>query len=152
MKRRDRVIKALNFEETARVPMDLGGMRSSSVSCFRYSELRKHLGLKEGLPLIYDDFQMLAIPEPDVLDALDCDVVFYDGRYSNAFDETEKFKYYDFNGRLPAMVADPSSYSVLENEDDVTTQGGNLLSIRLADTLDKLWQLSHPDSLTVDEE
>jgi len=115
MKRRDRVIKAMNFEETARVPMDLGGMRSSSVSCFRYSELRKHLGLKDGLPLIYDDFQMLAIPEPDVLDALDCDVVFYDGKYSSAFDETEKFKYYDFNGRLQAMVADPSSYSVMEN-------------------------------------
>lgn len=115
MKRRDRVLKALNFEETTRVPMDLGGMRSSSVSCFRYRELREYLGLKDGLPLIYDDFQMLAIPEPDVLDTLDCDVVFYDGRYSNAFDETEKFKYYDFNGRLPAMVANPSSYEVMEN-------------------------------------
>lgn len=116
MKRRDRIIDALNFKETKRVPMDLGGMRSSSVSCFRYSELRKYLGLKDGLPLIYDDFQMLAIPEPDVLDALDCDVVFVDGTYSNAFDETNKFKYYDFNGRLPAMVSDPSSYTVLENE------------------------------------
>ncbi len=115
MKRRDRVKKALNFEETSRVPMDLGGMRSTSVSCFRYSELRNYLGLKDGLPLIYDNFQMLAIPETDVLDALDCDVVFYDGKYSNALDETNKFKYYDFNGRLPAMVADPSSYSVMEN-------------------------------------
>lgn len=37
-------------------------------------------------------------------------------------------------------------YSVLENEDDVTTQGGDLLSRRLADTMDRLWQLSHPDS------
>lgn len=115
MKRRDRVISALNFKETDRVPMDLGGMRSTSVSCFRYSELRKFLGLKDGFPLIYDDFQMLAIPEPDVLDALDCDVVFFDGTYSNAFDETKKFKYYNFNGRLEAMVGDPSSYTVLEN-------------------------------------
>ncbi len=115
MKRRDRVIKALNFEETERVPMDLGGMRSSSISCFRYRELRKYLGLKDGLPMIYDDFQMLAIPEPDVLDILDCDVVFVDGTYSNAFDETDKFKYYDFNGRLPALVADPTSYTVLDN-------------------------------------
>ena len=31
-------------------------------------------------------------------------------------------------------------YSVLENEDDVTTQGGDLLSRRLADTMDRLWQ------------
>lgn len=37
-------------------------------------------------------------------------------------------------------------YSVFQNEDDVTTQGGDLLSRRLADTMDRLWQLSHPDS------
>ncbi|MBN2557727.1 MAG: hypothetical protein JXB33_03115 [Clostridia bacterium] len=115
MKRRDRVIKAFNFEEADRVPMDLGGMRSTSISCFQYSALRRYLGLEERLPLIYDDFQMLAIPEPDVLDALDCDVVFVDGKYSNAFDERHKFRYYDFNGRLPAMVGRPDSYSVLEN-------------------------------------
>jgi len=115
MKRRDRILKAFNFEETERVPMDLGGMRSSSVSCFRYAELRKHLGLEERLPLIYDDFQMLAIPEPDVLDTLDCDVVFFDGTYSNAFDERSKFSYYGFNGRLDAMVSDPSSYEVKQD-------------------------------------
>ena len=115
MKRRDRVIKALNFEETDRVPMDLGGMRSTSISCFQYAALREHLGLEKGLPLIYDDFQMLAIPEPDVLDILDCDVVFLDGTYSNAFDERNKFKFYNFNGRLDAMVADPESYEVLES-------------------------------------
>jgi len=115
MMRRERIIKAFEFKETERVPMDLGGMRSTSVSCFRYAELRKYLGLPEGLPLIYDDFQMLAIPEPDVLDRLDCDVVFLDGKYSNAFDERHRFKYYGFNGRLDAMVADPDSYTVLEN-------------------------------------
>lgn len=115
MKRRDRIIDALNFKETEKVPKDLGGMRSSSVSCFQYSKLRDYLGLREGLPLIYDTFQMLAMPEPDVLDALDCDVVFVDGRYSNAFDERGKFTYYDFNGRLPAMVDDPSLYKVHED-------------------------------------
>ncbi len=39
MNRRERVIKAFNFEETDRVPMDLGGMRSTSVSCFQYRDL-----------------------------------------------------------------------------------------------------------------
>ena len=125
MKRRDRVVSSLNFKETDRVPMDLGGMRSTSISCFRYSELRRYLGLKEGLPLIYDDGQMLAIPEPDVLDALDIDVVFVDGTYSNAFDETSKFQYYDFNGRLPAMVKDNSVYSVLE--DGTIARGDQLM-------------------------
>ncbi|MBN1623130.1 MAG: hypothetical protein JW903_02065 [Clostridia bacterium] len=115
MKRRDRILKAFRFEETKRVPMDLGGMRSTSISCFQYAALREHLGLPKSLPLIYDDFQMLAIPEPDVLDTLDCDVVFLDGKYSNAFDERPNFKYYGFNGRLDAMVADPDSYTVLDS-------------------------------------
>ncbi|MFO7636671.1 MAG: uroporphyrinogen decarboxylase family protein [Clostridia bacterium] len=110
MKRRDRVMRSLEFQEERRVPMDLGGMRSTSVSCFVYTALRAHLGLPEGLPMIYDDGQMLAIPEPDVLDALDCDVVFVDGTYSNAFDEKDKFEYYDFNKRLPALVRDRSVY------------------------------------------
>jgi len=39
-------------------------------------------------------------------------------------------------------------YSVLENEDDVTTRGGDLLSRRLADTLGRLWGLSNPDNST----
>jgi hypothetical protein len=43
-------------------------------------------------------------------------------------------------------------HSVLENEDDVTTQGGDLLSRRLADTLGRLWGLSHHDDSTADKE
>jgi hypothetical protein len=42
-------------------------------------------------------------------------------------------------------------YSVLENEDDVTTQGGDLLSRRLAGTLDRLWQLPHHDNPAADK-
>jgi len=115
MKRRQRVMDALNFKETDRVPMDLGGMLSTSVSCFVYSSLRKELGLPEGYPMIYDEYQMLAIPEADVLDALDCDVVFVDRNYSNAFNVKNKFEYYDFNGRLPALVNDKSKYKVLDD-------------------------------------
>lgn len=109
------MLSALNFVETDLVPMDLGGMRSTSVSGFRYAELRKHLGLSPGIPMIYDEGQMLAIPETDVLDALDCDVVFIEGPYSNALDDREKFRFYDFNGRLPALVKDPDVYRELED-------------------------------------
>jgi len=95
--------------------MDLGGMLSTSISCFIYSPLRKELGLPDGYPMIYDDYQMLAIPEADVLDALDCDVVFVDRNYSNAFDVKSKFEYFDFNGRLPALVKNKSQYKILED-------------------------------------
>jgi hypothetical protein len=43
-------------------------------------------------------------------------------------------------------------YTVLENEDDVTTRGGDLLSRRLADTLSRLWRLSNPGNTTADEQ
>ena len=89
MLRRKRVLEAINFIETDKVPMDLGAMRSTSISAFEYTNLRELLNLSRGLPMIYDPYQMLAIPEPDLLDALDCDVVFVDGKYSNAFNENK---------------------------------------------------------------
>lgn len=53
--------------------------------------------------------------------------------------------YINLNGRM-------GPYTVLENEDDVTTRGGDLLSRRLVDTLDRLWGLSNSDNSTADEE
>lgn len=115
MNRRQRVLDACNFKETDRVPMDLGGMRSSSISCFNYRDLVKELGLKDRLPMVYDDGQMLAIPERDVLDALDCDVVYVGKTSNNAFDIRDRFKKYDYNKRLEAMVFKKNEYKVLEN-------------------------------------
>jgi hypothetical protein len=55
---------------------------------------------------------MLALPEADVLDALRVDVVTIHGSVTNAFDQPELWREYDFNGRLPALVRDPSVFSV----------------------------------------
>ncbi len=116
MLRRKRVLDAINFIETDKVPMDLGAMRSTSISAFEYTNLRELLNLPRGLPMIYDPYQMLAIPEPDLLDALDCDVVFVDGTYSNAFNEKQKFEYFDFGGRLEALVSNKLKYKVEEDK------------------------------------
>lgn len=112
MTRRDRVMRALNFEETDRVPLDLGGMLSTGISCFAYPALAGALDLPPRAPKIHDTFQMLALPDPDVLDALGCDVVCLFPDLTNAFDEPEKWRPYDFNGRLPALVRDPAAYEV----------------------------------------
>ena len=113
MTSRERVLKALSFQETDRVPMDLAGMASTSVSCFAYPSLIKALGLPPRPPRVYDTGQMLALPEPDVLDALGCDVVASYGDYANAFDQPDQWKPFDFGGRLPALVRDPSAFQVL---------------------------------------
>ena len=111
MTSRERVMAALSFETPDRLPKDLGGMRSSGISAFAYPRLVEALGLRPRRPRVYDTWQMLALPETDVLDALGVDVVTVHGAVTNAYDQPELWHEYDFNGRLPALVRDPSGYS-----------------------------------------
>ncbi len=109
--RRERVMKALNFQPTDQVPKDLSGMASTGISCFAYPKLVAALGLPPRLPRVFDTGQMLALPDPDVLDALDCDVVTVQGdSCTNAFEEPERWHPYDFNGRLQALVMYPDNF------------------------------------------
>jgi len=104
------VLDALAFKETDRVPKDMGGMLSSSISAFAYPHLVAALNLQPRLPKVYDTGQMLALPDLDVLDALGCDVVTITGEVTNAFEQPEKWHPYDFNGRLPALVREPARF------------------------------------------
>ena len=124
MTRRERVFKALTFEETPTVPRDLGAMKSTGISAFAYPRLVDALGLPPRKPRVHDTGQMLALPEVDVLDALDCDVVTIDGGVTNAFDEPEKWRDYDFGGRLPARVQNPGAFK--QEPDGTLVQWGSL--------------------------
>jgi len=110
MTRRERVLKALAFEETDRAPLDLAGMASTGISCFAYPSLVSALGLPARRPRVYDTGQMLALPDLDVLDALNIDVVTVMPDSTNAFDQPGLWHAYDFNGRLPALVRDPGIF------------------------------------------
>ena len=107
---RERVMQALNFQPTDRVPRDLGGMRSTSISAFAYPKLISALGLPHRLPKAEDTGQMLALPDLDVLDALGIDVVTICDGVTNAFEQPEQWHDYDFNGRLPAQVRHPERF------------------------------------------
>jgi len=104
MNSRERIIAALNFKRPDRLPKDMGGMRSTGISAFAYPKLVEALGLPARRPKIHDVWQMLALPDTDVLDALGCDVVAIDNDVTNAFDEPQKWEEYDFAGKLPALV------------------------------------------------
>ncbi len=109
---RQRVLQSLNFAVPDRVPKDLAGMRSTGISAFAYPKLVAALKLPPRLPRVYDTYQMLALPDLDVLDALGVDVVTVGGDgATNAFEQPELWHPYDFNGRLPALVRDPDSFS-----------------------------------------
>lgn len=124
MTRRERVVQSLSFRETDRVPMDLGGMLSTGISCFAYPRLVAALGLPPRPVRVHDTGQMLALPDIDVLDALDCDVVTVLGDATNAFAQPEKWKPYTFNGRLDALVRDPDRFEVLPDGTIVQPQHG----------------------------
>ncbi len=124
MTRREYVLKALSFEETDRLPKDLGGMLSASISCFAYPKLVAELGLPPRLPRVFDTGQMLALPDLDVLDALDCDVVSVFMQVSNALPQEELWKPYDFNGRLPATVLDPGQFALQEDGTIIQPESG----------------------------
>jgi uroporphyrinogen decarboxylase len=116
---------ALAFEPVDRVPKDLGGMRSTGISAFAYPRLRAALGLPPRSPRLYDTGQMLALPDLDVLDALDCDVTHVTlAECTNAFEEPGRWTPYDFNGRLPALVMNPGAYSVEADGTIVQDLGG----------------------------
>jgi uroporphyrinogen decarboxylase len=120
---RERVLQALNFQTPDRMPKDLGGMRSTSISAFAYPKLVEALGLPPRLPCVEDTGQMLALPDLDVLDALGIDVVAILDGATNAFEQPELWHAYDFNGRLPALVRHPENFRTLP--DGTILQGRN---------------------------
>jgi uroporphyrinogen decarboxylase len=69
------VIKAVNHQEPDRVPIDLGGHRSSGIMAIAYNKLKQRLGLKTGDIYVYDFVQQLAIVEPEVLDRFGVDTL-----------------------------------------------------------------------------
>ena len=110
---RQRVMDTLEFKIPDRLPRSLGAETSSGISAFAYPKLVEVLGLPARRPRVYDTKQMLALVDPDVLDALGCDVVAVDlDHATNAFNESERWYDYDFNGRLSARVMNPEAFEV----------------------------------------
>jgi uroporphyrinogen-III decarboxylase len=75
MNSRTRFIKALNHEETDKVPVDIGATAVTGISHYALQMLRQKLGLAEKPMKVYEPFQMLGLVEDDVIEALGIDVV-----------------------------------------------------------------------------
>jgi len=74
MNSRERILKAVNFEKTARVPIDLGALRASGIHAEVYDKLKRRMGISTPTK-IHDSMQILAEIEIEVLDRLHADVV-----------------------------------------------------------------------------
>jgi uroporphyrinogen decarboxylase len=71
----ERVMMAVDHREPDRVPIDLGGHRSSGIMAIAYNKLKKYLGITSGDIYVYDFVQQLAIIEPKVLDRFGVDTI-----------------------------------------------------------------------------
>jgi uroporphyrinogen decarboxylase len=69
---RERVMRALNHREPDRVPLDLGGSRSSSLVVEAYERLSRHLGCQEP-PRIFSKWLNIAHPSEAMLARFDID-------------------------------------------------------------------------------
>jgi len=75
MNSRERVKKALNHQESDRIPLDLGSTLVTGIQASTYAKLRRALGLKDKFVKIADPCQMLGEVEPEVIEKLGIDTV-----------------------------------------------------------------------------
>lgn len=73
MKSRERILKALNFEEPDRVPLDLAGSTWTGISNKAYQSLLKVWGMEAEDPQWSDVIQQIVIPSEKVLNNLEVD-------------------------------------------------------------------------------
>jgi uroporphyrinogen decarboxylase len=71
---RERVLRAVNYREVDRVPIDLGGMKASGIAVKAYNQLKAQLGI-ETPTRIWDPKFMIASVEEEVLRRFHLDVV-----------------------------------------------------------------------------
>ncbi|MBN1901667.1 methyltransferase [Candidatus Sumerlaeota bacterium] len=75
MNSRERVLAAVDHQETDRIAVDFGGHRSSGIMAIAYSKLKKKLGVATGDIYVYDVIQQLAIVEKPALDIFQIDTI-----------------------------------------------------------------------------
>jgi uroporphyrinogen decarboxylase len=71
---RDRIVGALNHQETDMVPIDFASTRSTGINAYTYRALLEYLGKSDGIK-IFDFKQLLAQPNEEMLSLFETDCV-----------------------------------------------------------------------------
>ena len=115
MTSRERVLKAINFEEADRVPIDVGGMGSTGIMAVAYHELKQYLGIKGGHTRVSSVGPMLATVERPLLDRFGIDVIPLSSVISEDPDDDSKWKPMQFPDGTPVQM--PTVFDVLIDEE-----------------------------------
>ena len=131
MKSRERVLMALNHEETDRIPIELGSSRSTGINANAYNELKEYLGMTHDT-ILFDVKQLLATPDPEVLERIGCDVVMLPRLIPSIGIKIDEFK----DGELPlggGKCKLAKAFNPITLEDGslgVTNAAGTVIAIR----------------------
>ena len=94
---RERVKIALNHKEADRVPIDFGGLSSTTVMTVAYNKLTSALGLKSNLPKAYGIQDQTAIPERKLIELFHSDVIDIAHAFLKSEDDWREF-FIPYNG------------------------------------------------------
>ncbi len=114
MNSRDRVLTTLKHQEPDRVPIDLGGMRSTGIMATAYNALKSHLRIIGGQTRLYDIGQQLAVPEPPILERFGVDVLPLPRAPVGLDPSNPSWKPWTLPDGSPAEV--PSGFNPIRNE------------------------------------
>lgn len=81
MTSRERVRAAIHHREPDRVPIDIGGTKTTGIHVDEYIKIGKYLGIDAELPRCYEQFQMLARVEEPIRRWLHGDVIQLENLY-----------------------------------------------------------------------
>lgn len=100
MTHRERIKKALNHEESDRVPIDIGGVTDTSIHKVAYEKLKKYLEIKiDSEPCFASAFWLQTIiPNEDVMKKLDVDcrgIGIWDAKYNTRTNPDGSSEYVD---------------------------------------------------------
>jgi uroporphyrinogen decarboxylase len=80
---RERVVRALNHEETDRIPIDLGGFQTG-IHRKAYADLLRHLGIEEEIRIL-DPVQNIVVPSERILEQFHADVRYISAHGPDSF-------------------------------------------------------------------
>jgi len=133
MNSRERIRKAVNHENTDRIPIDLGSIRSSGIATIAYNKLRKELGINVRYARMYDFIQQIAYPEKEIMDMFHVDAI----DAGQAFLKTEdKWREWILNDGSKCLIPKYLNIEVdSENNIFLKNKDGTILGIKPVSSL-----------------
>jgi hypothetical protein len=122
---RERLASALNHKQPDRIPIDFGGTAVTGVHASCVAALRDYYGLEKRPVRVHEPFQMLALLDDDLQDAMGLDLTGVFARNTMFGFPAERWKPWRFNG-LEVLVPGDFNITVDANGDTLIYPEGDI--------------------------